>query len=1184
MKKNLRMLCMGLAATATSLAFAQEPQDFTRKLWNYDFEKGVNGWDIVADQHNWYKGVKGDAKAPGYHGFNNICLENWKSAGSGVTDNEASQTMTDLPDGTYVFGAYMLATNDSWEQSIDQIEGVYLFANEGEVPVATHRVEGMDEKWAHTAKFNVAGTVTGGTLKVGVCCQNTNASFVCMDNATLWYFGNMSKSDALDAMARIDLQRSVAIADTCVGLKMNLDTLAYLNAKIAAAKAVTKADEAYLADEDIYWGMRLARKSAADYRGLADALDVAKAAAAKEWSSNEETVAALNALNALITESEALYEEAKADRAGIEATKLLLGEATALLELDSCYILFEKYDSLYDNLPVGDQMGEYTAQDEELIYDALDEVSMLLSEVIEGVTSAAHAKTMCEKCFAKIEEILAHPITYSEFPIIIGKSQTAVAGKYLLEGSELNKDELVEYRSPLYTFEYALSRIRFIVKGMGDNYYQNGYPYFAASEFKMFDADGTPIELTEDMVRSNACHNTLNPNRIDGDGIAGLLDDDPATYFHSAWQNGPKEHHYLEVELPEGEYSAFSFKFISRQNWPGQLPSELEIIHVSDVMDNLLSAITLANQLNPYQGSAPGFYNVDLTAFREALAHAEAAIADNAPENELMAAYEALQEELDKIQESGLVMPDPEKKYRIVTTGRDFMTKHGTVKGLTIHTADSLKPNWLWWETMDAGNEMQEFMFEPIDNDEEKHYYAIKHAATGMYLGDLYDIDGNRVANCFGLTADRQDAFELQQQGYGQFAIVRGGMIHMGSHNSGNGTSASTVLYPSGPNDWSSWWIRELVTLPHEVKSTGEGDFQSDILAFYQGVNFVTLTADTDCQFDNLTVCDALGNALPVAQVNVSNATAAVMLDGVMVDALKFSFTNTEGVATVTVNATVSKMSDLQAAYDKAVAVAPVAGNAVGEVKDMSEYNHALAKAEELLHFGGSDEEIAQAIADLDSTVAHLEYNYPIEGQEYFIVSSVPFYEKWGADMVVYAKDDLVYWGYQNIRNLNQIWKFVNCGQLKNGMPAYYLYNVGADRYLSPRPDNNSQLSLVEDTTETVPWDVRMLKEGKVSIGDTRYDNGRWSMNPLNHKDGVGSYSHGTMFTWTNTDISCGMYIVESQKFIHDFLVGIEDVEMADEQVAPAVKGIYDLYGRRIETPAATGIYIVDGKKRVIKK
>ena len=42
---------------------------------------------------------------------------------------------------------------------------------------------------------------------------------------------------------------------------------------------------------------------------------------------------------------------------------------------------------------------------------------------------------------------------------------------------------------------------------------------------------------------------------------------------------------------------------------------------------------------------------------------------------------------------------------------------------------------------------------------------------------------------------------------------------------------------------------------------------------------------------------------------------------------------------------------------------------------------------------------------------------------------------------------------------------------------------------------------------------------------------------------------------------------------------GVENIEA----VAPVRQGIYDLYGRRVETPAAGGIYIIDGKKVVIK-
>ena len=43
---------------------------------------------------------------------------------------------------------------------------------------------------------------------------------------------------------------------------------------------------------------------------------------------------------------------------------------------------------------------------------------------------------------------------------------------------------------------------------------------------------------------------------------------------------------------------------------------------------------------------------------------------------------------------------------------------------------------------------------------------------------------------------------------------------------------------------------------------------------------------------------------------------------------------------------------------------------------------------------------------------------------------------------------------------------------------------------------------------------------------------------------------------------------------------GIENLET----VAPVQVGIYDLFGRRIETPTVSGIYIVNGKKTVIKK
>ena len=53
----------------------------------------------------------------------------------------------------------------------------------------------------------------------------------------------------------------------------------------------------------------------------------------------------------------------------------------------------------------------------------------------------------------------------------------------------------------------------------------------------------------------------------------------------------------------------------------------------------------------------------------------------------------------------------------------------------------------------------------------------------------------------------------------------------------------------------------------------------------------------------------------------------------------------------------------------------------------------------------------------------------------------------------------------------------------------------------------------------------------------------------------------------------------ETQSEFNPF-TGVENIEA----VAPVMVGIYDLFGRRVETPTVSGIYIVNGKKVVIKK
>lgn len=149
-----------------------------------------------------------------------------------------------------------------------------------------------------------------------------------------------------------------------------------------------------------------------------------------------------------------------------------------------------------------------------------------------------------------------------------------------IEGADwYNVDmRVMGYSSPIYHFAGKVETFRIIVKGS-----KNNQAFFCLSELELYDADGQKIPLTADNVASNADHNTLNPESLDGGGFAALFDEDLNTYFHSAWQNMPIGEHYLEVTLPNGGYDTFSFTMLSRSNSGGRdqshtFPGEMALV------------------------------------------------------------------------------------------------------------------------------------------------------------------------------------------------------------------------------------------------------------------------------------------------------------------------------------------------------------------------------------------------------------------------------------------------------------------------------------------------------------------------------------------------------------------------------------------------------------------------------
>lgn len=1187
MKKNLRLLCLGLAAATFTAGFAQA-QDVTSKLINADMEKGVVGWNLKFDSHIWKKNTKNQATRPGFHGVNNVVLENWKSdATSGLTNNTISQTIKELPNGTYVFGAYIGASVQAQEENREAVTGVTLFANESSVPVATNNPD-VNAKWAHTAKFNVAVNVVDGTLNVGLKAEATNANYLIWDNATLYYFGDMDAAAALDEMAKIDMAATVAIADTCVAYKMHVDTAAYLNEQIAAGKALVSAAEAYNTDENVYWAIRLANKSIADYRSLNNAIVAAEEVAAGEWSGS--VAEYVDALNALIVEAKATYEAAATARPELNEKKTALNEAAALVSLDSCYDVMDGLNDYVQELVPSDELGEYSEAMINQLYDLLGEVDFALEAAFAGEESAVRTHDIYDSLYVAIQDILANPNSVDSFPIVIERSDEAVLNYNLIKGATVNESGVATYTSKTYRFQYPLTKVRFTIKETGSNALNGSYPFVSLSSFEMFDENGEEIYLSTDDITSNACHNTLNSDS-DGQGILGLVDDDPATYFHSTWGVTVNEPHYIEVTLPEGQYSAFSFAMTARSSsHTHQFPAVLEINHLSDAAANLQSAIGAAKGMNAYRGTAPGFYNADLTAFNEALAAAEALLGTDASEADIMAAIAKLEEEQGKLDELGIVMPEPGKSYRFISAG-PFFGKQGVQKAITTHS-DSTKTNWLWWETASPDSAQQEFSFEVIDAG--KSQYAIKHVASGLYVGALYDNEGEVVDNAFGLNVAK-DTVVLESLGYGQFGFVHEDrMLHCGDHNGGTaststgayggifGVSSSLVSWRTDANGASAWYIREARVLPYAAKSLSDLNFESETITLYSGVNTLTLTADKDCAYADLKVYDLLGAEIP-ATVAHSGATATVVLDTTVVEAFSFAFTNAEGVATVTVDGAISKLSILQEAYDAAVVAVPESakGDEIGQISDLAEYNAAIAAAEAILANGGTDEAIQQAANDLDSAVVHLVYNLPLPDKTYFILSGhSAFFDNHGVDVAVYAKEDAPAWSYVGVSDPAYLWKFEETEPM-NGERVFYLKNVATEMYMGSSDAFSTPLVMVAEPAATQPFRIDMQEGVIVTICDGRYSNGNLHMNG----HGGGANAFGNIVYWSSTvGTASAMKIVESEKYIADLLSNIEDVEFVDEYVAPAKKGIYDLFGRRIEAPAATGIYIVDGKKRVIKK
>ena len=1245
MKKNLRLLCLGLAAATITCGFAQE--DKTSLLKNADMEQGVKGWsfdgtDVVG------KNSKPASTKIGFHGMSNGVQEAWHpNVSNPLGDSYVMQRLSNLPSGTYVFGAYAAAAkqhnrNDvcernaegghilienakgekihqysDWWSNRDSIYGVVLFANDDTVRVATDNPDLSErgEFWGHSSKFNVAVTLTDqdvrkGWLDVGMRVSGTNANYIVWDNATLYYFDNMSEAEALDAMAEIDMTKAAEIADTLTkDYVMQKDTLVNLKAAIAAAAAKTSTAATLWDDsEELFINAGLARRSITDYANLKKNVETATKVLGYEVMY---TADYLPMLEEALEEAQAAYDAAELDRKGLTELRNELNYYVAAVKFDSVYVAWDDLLLFMEEVKnLEGQPGGYSAQQ----YATLEALSEELIDTMayfeenwglpyeEDLFNPNNLWPYVARVYATIQNVKDNPMTsdFTTFPIEIPVGEDG-----FVQGAEKNSDNFMTWTSPLYTFENAVEMFTIsVVKS------QSGERTFALSSLEFYDADGELIEMTADNVQTDYCHNTLTGSK-DGDGLPALFDGDPTTYYHSVWGTIPEGDPNLNITLPNGGYDAFSFKMVARSADHARVfPAEMYLSAPMPNRASLETVLARAKAYNAYSNGEVGFYAKDFSYLTDLVIEIETAL-EGYPseedckkyENRLRTAIGQFDADLDK----AVNLPVPGKEYHIVSGLPGFYEKQFVEKAITVHT-DTVKS--LWWESAAADSLNQKFVFDPILVDDE-HYiynetkdnadgtttatpyyaYTVKNVATGLYIDSAF------INNNIRLASEATDTVFLKPLGRGQWnIIVRGSVFHAGDHYSGSyseskgnyggtyGVGSAIVAWGEGIDSPSSWFIREMPELPL-TQLVAAGEYKSECFHFAPA-NTITLTAE-GCAFENLALYDLYGKAIAVDTIVVDGGKATITTPNNIVGCA-FGFNNKEGVASVVFNAFVYNpaIEALQAAYDAAVAVAPVEGNDVMQYADITAYTAAIAEAEAMLETGASDAEIEAMVKKLEDVVAALVPNMPEAGKYYYIYNALDKFElNHGYRMALYTKESMLHWAQENDCEWNRYWQFEPAteGELKAvlgdnynaSVKAYYIKSVATGEYIGKADGGSVHLPMTSEKGETVPYTITSLKEGN-AVAIAGVNNAGHRLHGAGH--GEGANKAGTVVYWNSGLGSSSMWAISEAQY------DATDIDFSEiEPETAVVKGTFDLFGRRIAAPTAPGIYIIDGRKKLVK-
>jgi hypothetical protein len=802
MRKSLSLCLTALVAVLFTLPLHAEGVDVTNKLYNADCEALLDGWGTTFTTEDFASGYAWKTTnhtegyglgAAGYWGFKGKGLQCWGGGtdgyGNPVGANSISQTVKNLQPGTYVFGAFTVATIQNTAEgiaddpTIGDVEGVYMFANDTKLTVATNNPEKSNFDWGHAWKFNVATTVTDGTLTVGLGCEDgTTASFVAFDNATLFYFGDVSTDEALTQMRQIDLGRAVAAADTLKAYPMAADTLAVLNAAIADAEGKTSVADCEAAEKAVRLASKYARTSIHDYQALVNLIAEAEETLTMEWTQES---AVENLKDAVVIAKEDLKAGAM-NRDELQEYLVEFKNSIDLVRVDDLYTWVDIFDWFLNNFEdepndeawlellgieahpgFGEEIGQYPESQLDVLGELFYEASIILGQVdgleipaTEGMPYISRIQVALAHCIDLVNKEPTLPLNVifipdpkdSSKPYAYPGEQGDILGDPVVSiykgVSECDGSDCFRYESPQIVLPYPIDNLVITVlhtlfrdRPRNDNI--DDGPYFNISEFYLYDENGEKIELVAEDFASNA----KEPNE---GTYAGLCDGDvasntSATFYHSRWssKNDGFGYHNLQVKMPEG---LLKFSVALEIAWTtyrvSNMPTEIVLSGISNAKSDLGVMIEHAVGLGVVAGDEPGFNSGDFTAYFAALENAEKTLADEASTDvEYAAAIEALEATLEVAEAATPNLPVPGTVYQFANQ-TPFVKGQGKVKNMTI-----LQDSILWWADANPADEYQNFTFETIDAPEGAEegdiFMAIKNVKTGKYIGQFTQEPGD---------------------------------------------------------------------------------------------------------------------------------------------------------------------------------------------------------------------------------------------------------------------------------------------------------------------------------------------------------------------------------------------------------------------------------------------------------